>query len=81
MTSAGAPTESLPTGNLRISAGRTVIARMRRGSVTCPPDDQPQARRQHRLDADRAGGGFGERQPLGLDILRIVVGADDVDEA
>ena len=81
MTSAGAPTASLPTGSLRISAGRAVIARMRRGSATSPAGDQAQARRQHRLDADRARRGFGERQPLGLDVLRIVIGADDVDEA
>ena len=43
--------------------------------------DQSQARRQHRLDADRARRRLGEREPLGLDVLRIVVGADDVDEA
>ena len=34
------------------------------------------AGRQHGLEADRAGRGFGERQPLGLDVLRIVVGHD-----
>ena len=46
-----------------------------------PGDDETQARREHRLDADRARRRLGERQPLGLDVLRIVIGDDHVDEA
>ena len=43
--------------------------------------NQAQARRQHRFDADRARRRLGERQPLGVDVLGIVVGTDDVDKA
>ena len=68
-------------GRPRISAGRSDIARNSRGSEICARRHEPQARRQHRLEADRARRGFGERQPLGLDVLRIVVGDDDVDQA
>ena len=39
------------------------------------------AGRQHGLEADRAGRGFGERQALGLDVLRIVVRHHDVEQA
>ena len=41
---------------------------------------EAQRRPQQGLEADRAGRGFGERQALGLDVLRIVVGHDDVDQ-
>ena len=41
---------------------------------------EPQARREHRFDADRAIFGFRERQPFGFDVLRIMVGDDDVDQ-
>ena len=46
-----------------------------------PGGDQTQARRQHGFEADRAGLGFGERHALGLDILRIVIGHDDIEQA
>ena len=42
---------------------------------------EAQARGQHGLQADRAGFGLGERQALGLDVLRIMVGDDDVEQA
>ena len=42
--------------------------------------DQAQRRRQHGLESDRADRGFRERQPLDLDVLRIVIGHDHVDE-
>ena len=38
------------------------------------------SRRQHRLDPDRARRGLAEWQPLGLDILRVVIGYDHVDQ-
>ena len=80
MRSAGAPTASRPVGSPRISPGLSDIARNSWGSERAPEDDQPQARRQHGLDADRARRGFAERQALGLDVLRIVIGDDDVDQ-
>ena len=43
--------------------------------------DEPQRRREQRLEPDRAVRGLGEGQALGLDVLRIVVGDDDVDGA
>jgi len=43
--------------------------------------NEPQARRKHGLQANRAILRLGERQPLGFDILRVVVRDDGVDEA
>ena len=51
-------------------AGQGHIARMH----------EAQPRRQHRLKADGAELGLREGQALGLDILRIVVGDDHIDE-
>ena len=44
------------------------------------PENQPQARRQHGLDADRPRFRLGGRHRLGLDILRIVIGYHDIDD-
>ena len=81
MRSAGAPRSSRPAGRPRISAGRVDIARKQLRQRYQLRMNQPQRRRQHRLEPDRAVLGFGERQSLGLDVLRIVVGHDDVDGA
>ena len=61
-------------GGLVESALSTVI------SLSSPVCVQPERRRQQRLEADRAEGGFLERQALVLDLLRIVAGDDDVDQ-
>ena len=50
-------------------------------SESSPRVHEAQARGEHGLEPDRAGRGFGERQALGLDVLRIVIGHDDVDQA
>ena len=42
---------------------------------------EAQRRRKQGLETDRAVGGFGEGQALRLDVLRIVVGDDHVDDA
>ena len=42
---------------------------------------QPQRRAEQRLQPDRAGGRVGEGQALGVDVLRVVRGDDDVDGA
>ncbi len=42
---------------------------------------QAEAAREHGFEADRAVRGFGERMPLHLDVLGIVVRHDDVDRA
>ena len=56
-------------------------ARRNCGSETQIRMNEPERRRQQRLEPDRAVRRFGEGQALGLDILRIVVGHDDVDRA
>ena len=43
--------------------------------------DAGEGRRQHRFQPDGAVGGIGEGQALGVDVLRIVRGDDDVDRA
>ena len=43
--------------------------------------DEAQARGEHGLEPDRARARFGERQALAFDVLRVVVGHHDVDEA
>ena len=43
--------------------------------------DEAQGRREQGLEPDRAVRGFREGQPLRLDVLRIVVGDDHVDDA
>ena len=56
------------------SAGRVDIARSKAIKLDLAGVDEAQAGGQHGLEPDRAGGGFGEGQALGLDVLRIVVG-------
>ena len=81
MRSAGAPTLSRPPGKPKDFRR----PRRHRPQQTRQADlsrrDEPQARRKHGFEADRARLRFGERQPLGLDILRIVVGNHDVDDS
>ena len=43
--------------------------------------NEPQARREHGLQADRANLRLGERQAFGFDILRVMVGHDGIDDA
>ena len=72
---------SVPPGRPSNSAGRVDSALSSVHQRDLAVVHQPQAGGQHGLDADGAGRGFGERQALDLDVLRVVVGHHDVDQA
>ena len=78
MRSAGAPTLS------RRSAGREFRpgASTRDEAVAAARSSRETSRRPPKagLEADRAGRRLGERQSLGLDVLRVVIGDDHVEQ-
>ena len=79
--SALAPGFSVPASRPKIWAGRVDRASIRRIRRHVAAVIEAQGRSQHRFEPDRAVGGIGEGQALGIDILRIVRGDDDVDRA
>ena len=74
--SAGAPLASRPASSPRMRAGASVMVRSRSSRPELALVHQPQAHRQHGLDADHAAGGLGEGQPLAVLVLRAVVAGD-----